>query len=575
MAFRAFLFSSDSTASSELCQILTDLGIEAEICAEMLVAVERVTKESFDALIVDWDHQTEAMFLIKSVRELKSAAHLLTLAIVQNDTDLPVALQAGANSAIRKPIDPRQTHDTLSTAKQLIEARQQEVKAKEERLASTEVPLGPDESDLYGHEDENTHTPRPGFIQQTAPRSAFEAIESVAPEPAEPAPPPRPEPSDSQVRARAMAILGYGPKPEPSKPAAQPRPTPKVIDFSGADSTTPRDSGGVFSSLPESHDLEEAQSESGGHSKFALYTVICMALVAAVLWVFAPGNSYISRLKRFELQHSRPASPADQHELPDTGHDTAPQTTAPVKTTQPIEPDPEITSAEDDATANVQVIENKPIPPAGAQQPPSPDPQPNLGVGQSPNATRAAQTAAEDSQQPSAPGHENAGQPNPVIQSISAPQGPVPPAPQAVAPTPAVSGNAPSHVPDEGVSPLGDSRSGVVIPESLKGLPAPAPASSLDPPDVPEETSRPLVVRRIEPLYPAQAIQQRLDGPVVLQVRVAKDGTVRDLKLLRGYFLLGRAAYDAVKQWRFKPYAPNGKPIEFLTNVTIVFKFPT
>jgi protein TonB len=114
-----------------------------------------------------------------------------------------------------------------------------------------------------------------------------------------------------------------------------------------------------------------------------------------------------------------------------------------------------------------------------------------------------------------------------------------------------------------------------VIPESLKGLPAPAPASSLDPPDVPEETSRPLVVRRIEPLYPAQAIQQRLDGPVVLQVRVAKDGTVRDLKLVRGYFLLGRAAYDAVKQWRFKPYAPNGKPIEFLTNVTIVFKFPT
>src|SRR5262245_60176047 len=113
MAFRAFLFSSDSTATSELCQILTDLDIEAEICAEMLVAVERLTKEPYDALIVDWDQQTEAMFLIKAVRDLKSAAHVLTLALVQYDADLPAALQAGANSAIRKPINNHQAHDTL------------------------------------------------------------------------------------------------------------------------------------------------------------------------------------------------------------------------------------------------------------------------------------------------------------------------------------------------------------------------------------------------------------------------------------------------------------------------------
>jgi len=115
----------------------------------------------------------------------------------------------------------------------------------------------------------------------------------------------------------------------------------------------------------------------------------------------------------------------------------------------------------------------------------------------------------------------------------------------------------------------------MIIPDSLKGFPAPAPASSLDPPTVPEETSRNLVVHRVEPLYPSQALSQHLDGPVVLQVRVAKDGSIRDLKLVRGYFLLGRAAYDAVKLWRFKPFAPNGKPVEFLTNVTIVFKFPS
>jgi len=74
--------------------------------------------------------------------------------------------------------------------------------------------------------------------------------------------------------------------------------------------------------------------------------------------------------------------------------------------------------------------------------------------------------------------------------------------------------------------------------------------------------------------YPAQALPQHLDGPVVLQVWVARDGTVRDVKLIRGYFALGRAAFDAVRQWRFKPYGPNGRPIDFQTVVTVNFKYP-
>ena len=92
---------------------------------------------------------------------------------------------------------------------------------------------------------------------------------------------------------------------------------------------------------------------------------------------------------------------------------------------------------------------------------------------------------------------------------------------------------------------------------------------------VPEESSRALIVHRVEPEYPAQALQQRLEGAVVLQVWVAKDGTIRDLKLLKGYFALGRVAFDAVKQWRFKPYTINGKATEFQTTVTLDFKYPT
>src|SRR3974377_1310254 len=98
MALRALVFSSDGSTTSAICHVLTDLGIEAEICSEMLLAVERITNQRYDALLADWDHPTEAVFLLKTQRELKLASHALTLALVQNDSDLPEALQAGANS---------------------------------------------------------------------------------------------------------------------------------------------------------------------------------------------------------------------------------------------------------------------------------------------------------------------------------------------------------------------------------------------------------------------------------------------------------------------------------------------
>lgn len=78
----------------------------------------------------------------------------------------------------------------------------------------------------------------------------------------------------------------------------------------------------------------------------------------------------------------------------------------------------------------------------------------------------------------------------------------------------------------------------------------------------------------MDPEYPVQAQEQRLEGSVVLQVWVGMDGSVQDLKLMKGYIVLGKAAVDAVRQWRFKPYGPNGKPIDYQTSVTVNFKLP-
>jgi len=96
MALRALLFSSDGTSTSTLCQVLTDLGIEADICSEMLVAVQRISHENYDAILVDWDQEADAISLLKTARERKNTSQALNLALVQNDKDLPRALQHGA-----------------------------------------------------------------------------------------------------------------------------------------------------------------------------------------------------------------------------------------------------------------------------------------------------------------------------------------------------------------------------------------------------------------------------------------------------------------------------------------------
>lgn len=82
------------------------------------------------------------------------------------------------------------------------------------------------------------------------------------------------------------------------------------------------------------------------------------------------------------------------------------------------------------------------------------------------------------------------------------------------------------------------------------------------------------VVHRVEPDYPEQARQQEIEGPVVLDVRASRDGSVQEVKLLSGQPLLADAAIAAVKQWRFRARKVNGQPVEMETRVTLDFRLP-
>jgi TonB family protein len=81
--------------------------------------------------------------------------------------------------------------------------------------------------------------------------------------------------------------------------------------------------------------------------------------------------------------------------------------------------------------------------------------------------------------------------------------------------------------------------------------------------------------RRINPVYPREAVSQHLEGAVVLDATVNRQGKVQKVKTLSGNPILARAATDAVRQWQYSPFQLNGKPVVSDTQITVNFKAPS
>ncbi len=89
---------------------------------------------------------------------------------------------------------------------------------------------------------------------------------------------------------------------------------------------------------------------------------------------------------------------------------------------------------------------------------------------------------------------------------------------------------------------------------------------------VPAEVMEKLVTHRVDPDYPEAARSANLQGVIVLDVVVGRDGSVVDVHALNGPEVLARAAMDALRWWRFEPYRVDGKPVVAETTVAVEFK---
>lgn len=80
-----------------------------------------------------------------------------------------------------------------------------------------------------------------------------------------------------------------------------------------------------------------------------------------------------------------------------------------------------------------------------------------------------------------------------------------------------------------------------------------------------------LLVHQVKPQYPVPARTARIEGRVVLQAMIGKDGAVENLRVVSGHPLLVGAAIDAVKQWHYRPYYLNAEPVDVETQIVVNF----
>jgi periplasmic protein TonB len=84
--------------------------------------------------------------------------------------------------------------------------------------------------------------------------------------------------------------------------------------------------------------------------------------------------------------------------------------------------------------------------------------------------------------------------------------------------------------------------------------------------------TEPVKINAPQPKYPEAARRAKMQGVVVLECTISKQGNVEDVKVLRGLPLgLTESAVDAVNKWKFKPSTLNGRPVEVIYVLTVRF----
>lgn len=100
---------------------------------------------------------------------------------------------------------------------------------------------------------------------------------------------------------------------------------------------------------------------------------------------------------------------------------------------------------------------------------------------------------------------------------------------------------------------------------------APGTPGTMQPVRVGGQIKAPTQIKKVQPVYPAEAQAAKVQGIVIMEATIGVDGRVTDAKVLRSVPLLDQAAVDAVRQWEYTPTLLNGTAVPIIMTVTVTF----
>ena len=618
MSYRALLFCPDEKIARTVTQVLSELEFAVESCVEPFAAVKKLMAEHFDAVVVDCDNDQNAALLFKSARSSAINQASLAVAVVEGQAGVAKAFRIGANLVLTKPINVEQAKGTLRVARGLL--RKGEAAKPSAPVATTPVP------------------PKSAVAVPAAPArpATLSAATAVKPRPAAPpiSKPAASVPANPQIQTTVAAATssantasakattetaGARPTVKSALPADTSIKPPSTVN-TALNSASPLSGSGAASAPAPAREVApsavEISAPSESKSTAALDTISPNKISSDAIAAEKPADSSLTDTNPSASAPAESAASVSTFtfggaNLPEKSasagskkiflgiaaavflvcaiyfgwtqlHDSVPAaaptqtSSAPTKAPAPAQP-ASVRPSASSATASSPGAQTAPPQSQAANSGPSTAnsasdgsdndradvPSANSKTSASSTATKAAtKTATAPASNSTAPANTQPASPETAAPAIILKNGST----KSAAKLTAADAAAPSMV---GLAVGGSDG-------NLSNLTASANVAKpiLQTLTVSQGVSQGLLLKKVQPEYPSNALRMRTEGVVKLMATVGKTGNVTQVKVVSGDALLTHSALDAVKQWKYKPYLLNGEPIEIQTEVTINFKLP-
>jgi DNA-binding NtrC family response regulator len=120
MGLKSLVLCSDEKVVRVLRRVLSDLEIAVQHCENAETAIRIITRQRFEAVIVDCDHATSATEVLKSIRSAPCNKRAVAVAIINGQTGLRSAFEMGAHFVLYKPVSMERAKVSFRAAHSLM-----------------------------------------------------------------------------------------------------------------------------------------------------------------------------------------------------------------------------------------------------------------------------------------------------------------------------------------------------------------------------------------------------------------------------------------------------------------------